>query len=111
MKCAIIYLAIFCAWTGQPTFLSHAASLTDFPIGYSSRGGPSAFVSLIEQQRLLEEEGIKPTIVYIGGTQILQALLAGDSQMAIIGPVAPLRDAVRGADVRFIGTADSGAKW
>jgi NitT/TauT family transport system substrate-binding protein len=103
MKCAILYLAIFCAWIGQPTVLSHAASLTDFPIGYSSRGGPSAFVSLIEQQRLLEEEGIKPTIVYIGGTQILQALLAGDIQMAIIGPVAPLRAAVRGAEVRFIG--------
>ena len=54
-------------------FANRAAALTDFPIGYSSHGGPSAFVSLIEQERLLEEQGIKPTLVYIGGPQISQA--------------------------------------
>ena len=83
--------------------VNYASALTDFPIGYSSRGGPSAFVSLMEQERLLEEQGIKPTLVYIGGPQISQALMAGDIQMAILGPVTPLRAAARGAEVRFVG--------
>jgi NitT/TauT family transport system substrate-binding protein len=84
-------------------FVNRASALTDFPIGYSSRGGPSAFVSLMEQERLLEEQGIKTTIVYIGGPEISQALVAGDIQMAILGPVTPLRAAARGAEVRFVG--------
>ena len=40
------------------TSVSRASALTDFPIGYSSRGGPSAFFSLMEHERLLEEQGI-----------------------------------------------------
>ena len=36
----------------------------DFPIGYVSRGGTYAFISLIEQHKLLEQEGIRPTFVY-----------------------------------------------
>lgn len=83
--------------------MDSAWALTDFPIGYSSRGGPYAFVSLIEQERLLEEQGIKPTLVYIGGPQISQALVAGDIQIAVLGPVTPLRAAARGAEVRFVG--------
>src|ERR1700732_1160695 len=76
--------------------VNHPSALTDFPIGYSSRGWPSAFVSLMEQERLLEEQGIKTTIGDIGGPQISQALVAGDIQMAILGPVTPLRAAARG---------------
>jgi len=47
-----------------------ATAQVDFPIGYVSRGGTYAFISLIEQHKLLEQEGIKPTFVYIGGPQV-----------------------------------------
>src|SRR5262249_62145639 len=72
-------------------FANRAAALIDFPIGYSSRGGPSAFVSLIEQERLLEEQGIKPTLVYIGGPQISQTLVAGTIASAALGQAPPQR--------------------
>src|SRR5581483_6749711 len=61
-----------------------AAAQVDFPIGYVSRGGTYAFISLIEKHKFLEQEGIKPTFVYIGGPQVSQALISGDIRMAIV---------------------------
>jgi len=75
----------------------------DFPIGYSSLGGTYAFLALMEEQRLLEKEGIRPTFVYIGGPQISQALIAGDIRMAVLGAASPVRAAAHGAEIRFIG--------
>ena len=80
-----------------------AVGQTEFPIGYVSRGGTYAFISLIEQQRLLEKEGIKPTFVYIGGPQVSQALIAGDIKMAIVAAASPIRAAAHGSDLRFVG--------
>ena len=88
-------------------YLTLSSALTfaqvDFPIGYSSLGGTYAFLALIEEQRLLEKEGIRPTFVYIGGPQISQALIAGDIRMAILGAASPVRAAAHGAEMRFIG--------
>jgi len=87
-------------------FLSRALPLSaqvDFPIGYVSRGGTYAFISLIEQHKLLEQEGIKPTFVYIGGPQLSQALISGDIRMAIVAAASPIRAAAHGADLRIIG--------
>jgi NitT/TauT family transport system substrate-binding protein len=75
----------------------------EFPIGYVSRGGTYAFISLIEQHKLLEQEGIKPTFVYIGGPQVSQALISGDIRMAIVAAASPIRAAAHGADLRFVG--------
>ena len=100
-KIALVMVLLVHSWL----LICLAAASTDFPIGYSSRVGPYAFISLIEQEQLLEQEGIKPTIIYIGGPQISQALIAGDIQMAILGAATPLRVAARGADVRFVGGA------
>lgn len=80
-----------------------ASAQVDFPIGYSSLGGTYAFISLIEEQRLLEQEGVRPTFVYIGGPQITQALVAGDIRMALVAGASPVRAAAQGADLRFIG--------
>ncbi len=80
-----------------------ASAQSDFPIGYSSLGGTYGFIPLIEEQKLLEQEGIRPTFVYIGGPQISQALIAGDIRMAIVAGASPVRAAAHGADVRFIG--------
>ena len=74
----------------------------EFPIGYVSRGGTYAFISLIEQHKLLEQEGIKPTFVYIGGPQVSQALISGDIRMAIVAAASPIRAAAHGADLRFV---------
>src|SRR6478752_3694646 len=68
-----------------------ATAQVDFPIGYVSRGGTYAFISLIEQHKLLEQEGIKPTFVYIGGPQVSQALISGDIRMAIVAAVRPTK--------------------
>jgi ABC-type nitrate/sulfonate/bicarbonate transport system substrate-binding protein len=80
-----------------------ALAQVDFPIGYSSLGGTYAFISVIEEQRLLEKDGIRPSFVYIGGPQISQALIAGDIKMAIVAAASPVRAAAQGADIRFIG--------
>src|SRR5262244_2706166 len=80
-----------------------AFAQVDFPIGYSSLGGTYAFLILMQEQRLLEKEGIRPTFVYIGGPQISQALIAGDIRMAILGAASPVRAAAHGAEIRFIG--------
>ncbi|HXT56765.1 MAG TPA: ABC transporter substrate-binding protein [Candidatus Eisenbacteria bacterium] len=82
-------------------FLPVAAQV-DFPIGYVSRGGTYAFITLIEQHKLLEQEGIKPTFVYIGGPQVSQALISGDIRMAIVAAASPIRAAAHGADLRFV---------
>jgi ABC-type nitrate/sulfonate/bicarbonate transport system substrate-binding protein len=79
------------------------AAQIDFPIGYVSRGGTYAFISLIEHHKLLEEEGIRPTFVYIGGPQVSQALIAGDIRMAIVAAASPIRAAAHGAELRFVG--------
>jgi len=80
-----------------------ALAQVDFPIGYSSLGGTYAFIALIEEQRLLEQEGIRPQFIYIGGPQITQALIAGDIRMALVAGASPVRAAAHGADLRFIG--------
>lgn len=78
------------------------AAQVDFPIGYVSRGGTYAFIRLIEQHKLLEQEGIKPTFVYIGGPQISQALISGDIRMSIVAAASPIRAAAHGSDLRFV---------
>jgi len=80
-----------------------AFAQVDFPIGYSSLGGTYAFISVIQEQRLLEKDGIRPSFIYIGGPQISQALIAGDIKMAIVGGASPIRAAAQGVDLRFIG--------
>ena len=74
-------------------FIRPATAQVDFPIGYVSRGGTYAFISLIEQHKLLEQEGIRPTFVYIGGPQVSQALISGDIRMAIVAAASPIRAA------------------
>jgi NitT/TauT family transport system substrate-binding protein len=83
--------------------IHQTAAQVDFPIGYVSRGGTYAFISLIEQHKLLEQEGIRPTFVYIGGPQVSQALISGDIRMAIVAAASPIRAAAHGADLRFVG--------
>jgi NitT/TauT family transport system substrate-binding protein len=96
-RAAVLGLLYFTLFIG-PTFAQ-----VDFPIGYSSLGGTYAFLALMEEQKLLEKEGIRPTFVYIGGPQISQALIAGDIRMAILGAASPVRAAAHGAEMRFIG--------
>ena len=96
-SCLVVFLLFFAAW------IRPARAQVEFPIGYSSLGGTYAFISLIEEQRLLEQEGIRPQFIYIGGPQITQALVAGDIRMAIVGGASPVRAAAHGADLRFIG--------
>lgn len=81
------------------------SALVDFPIGYVSKGGTYAFIALIEQQRLLEQEGIRPAFIYIGGPQISQTLIAGDIRMAIVAAASPVRAAAHGAPMQFVGSA------
>src|ERR1043166_5727440 len=82
---------------------SRAIALVDLPIGYASLGGTYGFISLIENQKLLEKEGIQPKFIYIGGPQISQALVAGDIQMAIVAAASPIVAAAQGADIRIVG--------
>ena len=91
-------------FAGAPLFGAHGASSSaQFPIGYSSRGGTFGFIALMEQEKLLEREGVRGDFVYIGGPQIGHALLSGDIQMAIIAAAIPLHAAAQGAQIRFIG--------
>ena len=83
--------------------IRQTAAQVEFPIGYVSRGGTYALISLIEQHKLLEQEGIRPTFVYIGGPQVSQALVSGDIRMAIVAAASPIRAAAHGAELRFVG--------
>ena len=94
---ALAILNLLLPWIGSAQGQSY------FPIGYSSLGGTYAFISLIEEQRLLEQEGIRPTFIYIGGPQITQALVSGDIRMAIVAGASPVRAAAQGADLKFVG--------
>jgi ABC-type nitrate/sulfonate/bicarbonate transport system substrate-binding protein len=80
-----------------------ATTLVDFPIGYSSNGGTYGFISLVQQQHLLEQQGIRPQFIYIGGVQITQAFVAGDILMEIVAAASPIRAAAHGTDLRFVG--------
>ncbi len=82
-----------------------AAPLADFPIGYVSNGGTYGFIGLVQQQHLLEQQGIRPQFVYIGGTQVTQALFAGDILMEIVAAASPIRAAAQGAEIKFVGGA------
>jgi ABC-type nitrate/sulfonate/bicarbonate transport system substrate-binding protein len=82
---------------------SAAGALTDFPIAYSSNSGTYGFIGLVQQQHLLEQQGIRPQFVYIGGPQVTQALIAGDVLMEIVAAASPIRAAAQGAEIRFIG--------
>jgi NitT/TauT family transport system substrate-binding protein len=97
---SIIFLAALC-FTG--VHAEAATPLADFPIGYSSNGGTYGFIGLIQQQRLLEQQGIRSQFVYIGGPQITQAFVAGDVQMMIVAAASPIRAAAQGAEVKFVG--------
>jgi ABC-type nitrate/sulfonate/bicarbonate transport system substrate-binding protein len=97
---AMLGFLLFCALL----FPSRSATAqVDFPIGYVSRGGTYAFISLIEQHKLLEQEGIKPQFIYIGGPQVSQALISGDIRMAIVAAASPIRAAAHGSELRFVG--------
>ena len=91
-------LLLSCAFAARA-----ATPLIDFPIGYSSNGGTYGFIGLIQQQRLLEQQGIRPQFVYIGGPQITQAFIAGDILMMIVAAASPIRAAGQGAEVKFVG--------
>jgi ABC-type nitrate/sulfonate/bicarbonate transport system substrate-binding protein len=80
-----------------------AVPLAEFPIGYSSNGGTYGFIGLIQQQHLLEQQGIRPQFVYVGGPQITQAFIAGDIQMMVVAAASPIRAAAQGAEVKFVG--------
>jgi ABC-type nitrate/sulfonate/bicarbonate transport system substrate-binding protein len=95
---AVVLGLLYLMLSNAPTFAQ-----VDFPMGYSSLGGTYAFLALMQEQRLLEKEGIRPTFVYIGGPQISQALIAGDIRMAVLGAASPVRAAAHGAEMRFIG--------
>jgi len=96
-----LYLFVALCLTG---FSANAATpLIDFPIGYSSNGGTYGFIGLVQQQHLLEQRGIRPQFIYIGGPQITQAFVAGDILMMIVAAASPIRAAAQGADLKFVG--------
>ena len=98
ISCISVLLIVFILGS-----IRQATAQVEFPNGYVSRGGTYAFISLIEQHKLLEQEGIRPTFVYFGGPQVSQALISGDIRMAIVAAASPIRAAAHGADLRFVG--------
>ena len=79
-----------------------ATAQVDFPIGYVSRGGTYAFISLIEQHKLLTG-GIQPHVRLHRGAAGLTSADFGDIRMAIVAAASPIRAAAHGADLRFVG--------
>ncbi|HWO42097.1 MAG TPA: ABC transporter substrate-binding protein [Candidatus Eisenbacteria bacterium] len=95
---------VFWIFFASYVFVIGAANAqSEFPIAYSSLGGTYGFIPLIQEQKFLEQEGIRPAFVYIGGPQISQALVSGDVRMAIVAGASPIRAAAHGADIRFVG--------
>ncbi|HWO42090.1 MAG TPA: ABC transporter substrate-binding protein [Candidatus Eisenbacteria bacterium] len=100
---SLAWLTFVVALGAQPFGAGAATPLIEFPIGYSSNSGTYGLIGLVQQQRLLEQQGIRSQFAYIGGPQITQAFVAGDVQMMIVAAASPIRAAAQGAEVKFVG--------
>jgi hypothetical protein len=63
IRAVTLYLSVFASLSLTVFDASAATSLAEFPIGYSSNGGTYGFIGLVEQQRLLDQQGIRPQVV------------------------------------------------
>jgi ABC-type nitrate/sulfonate/bicarbonate transport system substrate-binding protein len=75
-------------------------------VGYSAVNPPSSLVWIMKEERLFEENGLEPMLIFMrGGTTHTQALLAGDVQFGqLTGPPA-LSAYLAGGPVVFIASA------
>ncbi len=73
---------------------------------YSSLSGPSAPLWVAREAGFFRKHGIDVQLVYIvGGRVVVQAMLAGEVQMAIAGPAAVIRADLAGGDLVYVGVA------
>lgn len=73
---------------------------------YSSLSGPSTPLWVAKEAGLFSKHGIDAQLVYIvGGRVVIQAVLAGEVQMAIAGPAAVIRANIAGGDLVYVGVA------
>ncbi len=81
-----------------------AADTVNF--SYSSLSGPSAPLWVAKEAGLFRKHGIDAQLIYIvGGRVVVQAMLAGEVQMAIAGPAAVIRADLAGGDLVYVGVA------
>ncbi len=73
---------------------------------YSSLSGPSTPLWVAKGAGFFTKHGIDAQLVYItGGRVVIQAMLAGEAQMAIAGPAAVIRANLAGGDLVYVGVA------
>ena len=73
---------------------------------YSSLSGPALPLWVAKDTGFFKKHGLDAQLVYIvGGRVVIQAMLAGEVQMAIAGPAAVIRANLAGADLVYVGVA------
>ena len=79
---------------------AHAQSIK---VAYSAITGSQAPLWVGKQERIFQKNGLDVELVYIsGGSIVTNALLAGDVQLARLGPNAVLQASTRGAHLKMI---------
>jgi NitT/TauT family transport system substrate-binding protein len=86
--------------------VAFAQAPTRVASGYSAISGPHAVLWITREAGLFEKNGLGAEIAYIrSGTTMVQALLAGELQIAQTGGPAALQAAVGGADFVLVAVA------
>ena len=76
-------------------------------VSYSSVNPHALLVSLAEKRGLYKKYGLSPFVIYIpGGGPVMQALLAGDLDLAQLTGAPGVAANLRGADVVYIAMSD-----
>ncbi len=85
---------------------TNVTAADDINFSYSSLSGPSAPLWVAKEAGFFKRHGIDAQLVYIvGGRVVVQAMLAGEVQMAIAGPAAVIRADLAGGDLVYVGVA------
>ncbi|MBI3059149.1 MAG: ABC transporter substrate-binding protein [Deltaproteobacteria bacterium] len=91
---------ILLLWT-LPAFSAEKVNFS-----YSSLSGPALPLWVAKDTGFFKKHGLDAQLVYIvGGRVVIQAMLAGEVQMAIAGPAAVIRANLAGADLVYVGVA------
>lgn len=73
-------------------------------LGYSSISGSQAILRVIKDAGIFQKNGLDPSLVLIaGGSGIVQALIAGDLPIAVVGGEPSIMARLQGADTVILG--------
>lgn len=94
----LVLLAAAC----QPAALTQQ---TKIKVAYATRTGPTAVAWIALDKGFYKKYGLDVELVFVeGGTTSVQAVVGGDSPLAIVSSPAVVNAQIEGAEITFVGT-------